>query len=349
MGAYLLNLDLSKLRTSWEQDDSVGAARRNTLQNYLTCCGFDVWSDSIGTLHTDCPYLPSFPEYKEPTTCFQAAKNFVESWLKPIAIGAIVIGSIEVSSCRWHGSVGGTTKDRAEICARPLRLFAHLLVSVFLCRSSLLPPVASPLSSSVSGHGDHLRADLQIQRHLQRHGLRLLKSHTVQARPKGAPPTLSTQRSKRIRKHAFTNRCVLEREDAAARAERQAHRTFCVRRSLSSFASSLSYSRLPSSFLSRALDRTLVPTPRGELCCSLLLALLYILLPLSSCSLRVCLPLLSSKASNSLTNVCPVSNIRRPRPLRCSRSRHAARACSKFLACAARAPKSKRGCELEER
>ena len=39
IGAYLLNIDMSGLRTSWEQDDEIGKQRRLTLQNYLTCCG----------------------------------------------------------------------------------------------------------------------------------------------------------------------------------------------------------------------------------------------------------------------------------------------------------------------
>jgi Ca2+/Na+ antiporter len=95
IGAYLLNLNMSSLRTSWEQDDQEGAARRNQLQQYMECCGFDTWSDSIGTLHTDCPYLPTYPLYTEPTACFQAAKDFVSGWLGPVAIAAIVIGSIE--------------------------------------------------------------------------------------------------------------------------------------------------------------------------------------------------------------------------------------------------------------
>lgn len=41
IGAYLLNLDMSSLRTSWEQDDQEGAARRNQLQNYMDCCGYE--------------------------------------------------------------------------------------------------------------------------------------------------------------------------------------------------------------------------------------------------------------------------------------------------------------------
>ncbi len=96
VGAYLLNLDMSSLRTSWEQDDETGAHRRQVLQNFLECCGFDTWSDSLGTLHTYCPYLPSFENgYKEPTACYPAAKAFVNNWLGPVAIAAIVIGCIE--------------------------------------------------------------------------------------------------------------------------------------------------------------------------------------------------------------------------------------------------------------
>jgi hypothetical protein len=96
IGAYLLNLDMSSLRTSWEQDDATGAHRRDVLQRYLTCCGFDVWSDSIGTLHTDCPYLPTFANgYAEPDSCFEAAKDFVNQWLGLVALAAIIIGCIE--------------------------------------------------------------------------------------------------------------------------------------------------------------------------------------------------------------------------------------------------------------
>jgi len=100
MGAYLLNIDMSGLRTSWEQDDSVGRNRRATLQTYMNCCGFDTWSDSLGTLHTPCPYLPTYPQYTVPQTCYTAATNFVRGWLNPIATAAIAIGCIEsVAMC----------------------------------------------------------------------------------------------------------------------------------------------------------------------------------------------------------------------------------------------------------
>lgn len=139
IGAYMLNIDMSSLRTSWEQDDAEGQARRDQLQVYLTCCGsetctetaalcvqslwlgvlrtcvdsqlsvacfplspshsFDTWSDSLGTLHTSCPYLPTpMNGFKEPQACFPAAKKFVRAWLGPVATGAIVIGCIEVST-----------------------------------------------------------------------------------------------------------------------------------------------------------------------------------------------------------------------------------------------------------
>ena len=154
VGAYLLNLDLSKLRTSWEQDDSVGAARRDTLQNYLHCCGFDVWSDSIGTLHTDCPYLPTWPQYKEPITCFQAARNFVDSWLRPIAIGAIVIGSIEVRK-REHGTATGANhrKGKQDLYAVFFFFFglfvlgSHRARMVFL---SVWPPPVQSLAMAIT-------------------------------------------------------------------------------------------------------------------------------------------------------------------------------------------------------
>jgi hypothetical protein len=95
IGAYLLHLDMSGLRTSWEQDDDQGYQRRTKVQTYLSCCGFDNWSDSIGTLHTDCPYLPQYPSYDQPQTCYVAAQSFVKSWINPVATAAIAIGCIE--------------------------------------------------------------------------------------------------------------------------------------------------------------------------------------------------------------------------------------------------------------
>lgn len=62
----------------------------------LSFLSFDVWSDSMGSLHTDCPYPPRYPSYVEPQACYPAAQDFIEEWLNPIAIAAIVIGSIEV-------------------------------------------------------------------------------------------------------------------------------------------------------------------------------------------------------------------------------------------------------------
>ena len=113
IGAYLLNLDMSSLRTSWEQDDDQGYNRRVTLQNYLGCCGFDVWSDSIGTLHTDCPNNPTYAnQYAVPTACFQATKDYVNTWMHPIAVAAIVIGTIESLAMGITFALVFNSKDR---------------------------------------------------------------------------------------------------------------------------------------------------------------------------------------------------------------------------------------------
>ena len=113
IGAYLLNLDMSGLRTSWEQDDDTGYNRRVNLQRELECCGFDVWSDSMGTLHTDCPYPPTFANgFEEPQTCKDAAQDFVKSWLEPIATAAIVIGCIESLAMAITFALVFKSKDR---------------------------------------------------------------------------------------------------------------------------------------------------------------------------------------------------------------------------------------------
>jgi len=96
LGAYLLNLDISSLQTRWEEEGDAGKQRRVSFQDYLTCCGFNIWTDSMGTLQTECPYLPT-PEndYKEPQTCKSAAQDFVDKWIKPVGIASIVIACIE--------------------------------------------------------------------------------------------------------------------------------------------------------------------------------------------------------------------------------------------------------------
>jgi len=98
IGTFLLDLNMSGLRTAWEQDDATGANRRVTLQNYFGCCGFDTWSDSLGTtIHTDCPEVPAtyYVGWQPPESCLQASDNFVHSFITPIATAAIVIGCIE--------------------------------------------------------------------------------------------------------------------------------------------------------------------------------------------------------------------------------------------------------------
>lgn len=105
---------MSKLRNDWEQDNEEGYNRRVNLQGYLTCCGFDTWHDSIGTLHTACPYPPAYPSYAPPTTCFQASKNYVNEWLHPVAIAAIVIGCIESVAMVVSGVLVWKSKEKAD-------------------------------------------------------------------------------------------------------------------------------------------------------------------------------------------------------------------------------------------
>lgn len=125
-------------------------------------CSFDIWSDSIGTLHTDCPYLPKYPQYVEPTSCKQAAEDFVDSWLTPIATAAIVIGCIEVRTgggramhcAAWQG--GSRSQDAAAVAAAALcrvvcRCVAERCRPLVLCLPTRSPwPWPSPSRSSSS-------------------------------------------------------------------------------------------------------------------------------------------------------------------------------------------------------
>jgi hypothetical protein len=155
IGAYMLHLDMSALRTSWEQDDNTGLNRRITLQNYLICCGFDIWSDSMGALHTNCPFLPTYPAFIEPTACYPAARSFVSAWLNPIAVGAIVIGLIEsIAMCITFALIfkskdrnSDTAFDRQEGTRATMSMLSHLRMRIPSAASLLSPsPLNPPLS-----------------------------------------------------------------------------------------------------------------------------------------------------------------------------------------------------------
>jgi len=100
IGIYLTTLDVNTLRTAWEEDDpqGQGRTRRYAFQDYLHCCGFDYWTDSIGQLQTDCPYRPINPGDSAPPSCKQAAYDFVKTWIGPVWAAAITIACLELTA-----------------------------------------------------------------------------------------------------------------------------------------------------------------------------------------------------------------------------------------------------------
>jgi len=98
MGAYLLNLNIDSLQSTWATETVQGTQNRVSFQNYLGCCGWSNWYDSIGQLTTPCPYLPTITNPALPTTCRQATLNFVHKYMGAIAAAAITIAVIELVS-----------------------------------------------------------------------------------------------------------------------------------------------------------------------------------------------------------------------------------------------------------
>jgi len=95
MGIYLFQLSVDSLRETWEEDSEVGLNRRISFQNYMTCSGFDYWTDAMGQLHTYNPFTPKSPLDPVPKTCKEAASEFVRKYMLPVAIAAIVIAAVE--------------------------------------------------------------------------------------------------------------------------------------------------------------------------------------------------------------------------------------------------------------
>jgi len=98
MGGYLMNLNVDSLSNTWAEEDATGLQRRIDYQNYLTCCGWSNWYDSLGQLNTPCPFMPTLTMPSNPTTCRQATINFIHQYLGAIAAAAVVIAVIELVS-----------------------------------------------------------------------------------------------------------------------------------------------------------------------------------------------------------------------------------------------------------
>ena len=91
---------MGDVRTTWNEETPSGRANRIDIQNSLTCCGYDTWTDAIGFLQTPCPYAPSAPvqasAFTPPQTCYVAVRDYVNRWLLPVAIAAIVLAIVEM-------------------------------------------------------------------------------------------------------------------------------------------------------------------------------------------------------------------------------------------------------------
>jgi len=98
MGGYLLNLNVDSLQNTWAEEDQTGLQRRIDYQNYLSCCGWNYWYDSLGQLNTPCPFMPTITNPGTPTTCRQGTLDFINKYLGAIAAAAVTIAVIELVS-----------------------------------------------------------------------------------------------------------------------------------------------------------------------------------------------------------------------------------------------------------
>ena len=116
MGIYLLTLDMNDVRTSWNEETPSARQTRINIQNSLTCCGYDQWTDALSYLQTPCPYAPTAPvqasAFTPPQTCQTAVRNYVNRWLVPVAVAAIVLAVVEMMAVGTTGFIIFRQKDR---------------------------------------------------------------------------------------------------------------------------------------------------------------------------------------------------------------------------------------------
>ena len=116
MGIYLLTLNMDDVRTTWNQETPSARTSRVDIQNSLTCCGYDTWTDSIGFLQTPCPFAPMAPVsaslWRPPQTCQVAVKSYVNRWLLPVAVAAIVLAVVEMMAVGTVGFIIFRQKER---------------------------------------------------------------------------------------------------------------------------------------------------------------------------------------------------------------------------------------------
>jgi hypothetical protein len=100
MGIYLTTLDVNDLRVNWYQqgDSDEGIQRRKDFQNFLECCGFDYWYDSLGVYQTPCPFAPSTARPDAPSSCKDAARAYIKKWVAPVAAAAVAIACLEIAA-----------------------------------------------------------------------------------------------------------------------------------------------------------------------------------------------------------------------------------------------------------
>ena len=115
MGVYLLTLDMSTVSQSWNQETPAALQTRVDLQQSLQCCGFSTWTDSIGYLQTACPLQPAQPvsaAFSPPQTCQTAIRDYVNRWLVPVAVAAIVLAVVELLAVATTSFIIFRAKDR---------------------------------------------------------------------------------------------------------------------------------------------------------------------------------------------------------------------------------------------
>src|SRR5438105_3448318 len=90
MGAYLNGLDPSALEQRWHE---ATPTTRDAIQKFLTCCGWSGVADT--TPFPDCNYAGWRPPT---TTCKDAAYAYINKNIRPVAVAAITLASVEFVS-----------------------------------------------------------------------------------------------------------------------------------------------------------------------------------------------------------------------------------------------------------
>lgn len=90
LGIYMLRINVDNLASKWNEEDAV--QRRGDFMDAMRCC---YWTSPD-------PYYPSCPaSWTDFIYCREAANNFMNTYMRPVGLAAIIIACAELVAMIW--------------------------------------------------------------------------------------------------------------------------------------------------------------------------------------------------------------------------------------------------------